>query len=224
VLVQTDEQRRAYQKSYNSRPEVKAKKKENYASIEYKEKKKEYRNRPEVKAKAKKRQDRPEVKAKAKKNYNSIEYVKKRKERNLTTEYKEKKKEYRNRPEVKAKAKEYARSPEFKIKLKQKRENNILKVMQYYSKRLSKSDIPCCNCCGLNTHVAFLTTDHIAGKNNIDSEHELIKLGYTSKLKNHLLMRWIIKHNFPKGFQILCHNCNTAKGFYGKCPLENKLH
>ena len=32
-----------------------------------------------------------------------------------------------------------------------------------------------------------------------------------------------IKNNFPKGFQILCHNCNIAKGHYGKCPHEKKF-
>ena len=25
------------------------------------------------------------------------------------------------------------------------------------------------------------------------------------------LHKWIIENNFPKGFQILCHNCNYAK-------------
>ena len=54
---------------------------------------------------------------------------------------------YNSRPEVKAKVKEYTHSSKFKIKLKQKIENNLLKVLQYYSKLISKSDIPCCNCC-----------------------------------------------------------------------------
>ncbi len=37
-------------------------------------------------------------------------------------------------------------------------------VLQTYSKRLSNSEIPCCKCCHLNTHIAFLAVDHIAGK------------------------------------------------------------
>ena len=101
---------------------------------------------------------------------------------------------------------------------------NRLKVLQYYSKRLSKSNIPCCNCCGLNSHIEFLTVDHIAGRQEMDSEPELKKLKYMSKLSGTALVIWIIKNNFPKGFQILCHNCNQTKGYYGKCPLENKQH
>ena len=101
---------------------------------------------------------------------------------------------------------------------------NRLKVLQYYSKRLSKSNIPCCNCCGLNSHIEFLTVDHIEGRQEMDSEPELKKLKYMSKLSGTALVIWIIKNNFPKGFQILCHNCNQTKGYYGKCPLENKPH
>ena len=101
---------------------------------------------------------------------------------------------------------------------------NRLKVLQYYSKRLSKSNVPCCNCCGLNSHIEFLTIDHIAGRQEMDSEPELKKLKYMSKLSGTALVIWIIKNNFPKGFQILCHNCNQTKGYYGQCPLENKPH
>ena len=101
---------------------------------------------------------------------------------------------------------------------------NRLKVLQYYSKNLSHSDVPCCNCCGVNSHIEFLTIDHIAGRQEMDSEDKLKKLNYTPKLSGTALVIWIIKNNFPKGFQILCHNCNQTKGYYGKCPLENKSH
>ena len=98
--------------------------------------------------------------------------------------------------------------------------NIRLKVLQYYSKHLSKSDIPCCQCCGEKSHIEFLAVDHIAGRKDMDSEPELVKLGYSSSLFARPLLRWIIKNNFPKGFQILCHNCNMAKFYYGKCPHE----
>jgi len=26
------------------------------------------------------------------------------------------------------------------------------------------------------------------------------------------------RNNYPKEYQVLCHNCNLAKGFYGECP------
>jgi hypothetical protein len=76
----------------------------------------------------------------------------------------------------------------------------------------------------LNSNLDFLALDHIAGKKQMDSEPELVKLGYSSKLSAGKLLKWIIKNKFPKGFQVLCHNCNQAKGYYGKCLLENKPH
>ena len=29
---------------------------------------------------------------------------------------------------------------------------------------------------------------------------------------------WLYVNDYPDGFQVLCHNCNMAKGIYGKCP------
>lgn len=57
----------------------------------------------------------------------------------------------------------------------------------------------------------------------MDSEPELVKLGYSSKLDSHELNHWIIRNDFPDGFQVLCHNCNFAKGKKGNnnmCPHE----
>ena len=107
-----------------------------------------------------------------------------------------------------------------KAKGKERRDDRRLKILQYYSKQLSKSNIPCCRCCGENSHIEFLAIDHIAGKKEMDSEPELVKLGYSSLKREKDLQYWIIKNNFPKGFQILCHNCNVAKGLYGECPHE----
>ena len=92
---------------------------------------------------------------------------------------------------------------------------NRLKILSHYSKHVSNSNISCCNCCGENSHVDFLAIDHIAGKNQIDSEPALTELGYSSKLKGKHLINWIIENNYPDGFQILCHNCNVAKGLIG---------
>ena len=125
--------------------------------------------------------------------------------------------------ERKAKAKEYRDRPENKAKFKEYRDSIRLKILQHYSKALSNSDIPCCRCCGEDSHTHFLALDHIAGRKEMDSEPELVKLGYSSSLMLGTLQTWIIKNNFPKGFQILCHNCNSAKGFYGKCPHETFL-
>ena len=163
----------------------------------------------ERKAKQKEIRDRPENKAKQK----AIRQ---------TPEYKAKAKAHAQTPEAKAKRKEYNSRPEVKAKRKSNSHSLRLKVLQYYSKQLSKSDIPCCRCCGDNFHIDFLALDHIAGRRKMDSESELLKLGYSSSLTSSNLLRWIIKNNFPKGFQILCHNCNIAKGHSkdNKCPHQ----
>jgi len=200
-LVLTKEERKAYNKEYYSRPEVKAKAKEKRDRPEYRAKAKEYDQTPERKARRKTYRDRPEYRAKAK--------------------------EYDQTPERKARDKERKSIPENKAKRKNERNDIRLKVLQYYSKLLSNSNIPCCRCCGLNSTVTFLAIDHIAGIKEMDSEPELIKLGYSSKLKTYRLNRWIMDNNFPEGFQILCHNCNFAKGMKknnNKCPLEGKPH
>ncbi len=77
-------------------------------------------------------------------------------------------------------------------------------VLQFYG-----SNPPQCKCCGEQT-IQFLSIDHINGGGN-KHRKEIGGSGYA-------LYSWIIKNNFPDGFQILCHNCNQAKGYYGICP------
>ncbi len=142
-------------------------------------------------------------------------------------ERKAKEKARKSTPEYKAKQKEYQSTPENKAKAREIRKIKRLKVLQYYSKELSKSDIPCCNCCKENFHIDFLAVDHIAGMKKMDLEPELVKKGYSSKLARVMLLTWIIENNFPKGFQILCSNCNFAKGMKknnNKCPHELQRH
>ena len=71
-----------------------------------------------------------------------------------------------------------------------------------------------CTCCDENTPV-FLAIDHINGGGNKHKRE--IKRGGEG------FYRWIVKNNFPKGFQILCHNCNQAKHILGHCPHQGKL-
>ena len=168
------EKGKASSKKYRSKPEIKVKMKEHAQSSEYKKWKKDYNARPETRAKERIRKS--------------------------TSEYKKKAKVYTQKPDVKAKA-------DAKILFNAMVRLNVLLT---YSKRHSNSDVPCCNCCGQNSHPEFLAIDHIFGKKQMDSIPELVAIGYSSKLKNHLLP-WIIDNNFPEGFQILCHNCNQSK-------------
>jgi hypothetical protein len=67
-----------------------------------------------------------------------------------------------------------------------------------------------CVCCGEN-RFEFLTIDHING----DGKQHRKELGAN------MLYNWLKKNNFPKdNFQLLCMNCNFAKGHFGKCPHE----
>jgi hypothetical protein len=58
-----------------------------------------------------------------------------------------------------------------------------------------------CVCCG-ELEVRFLTIDHIEG-GGTKQRKEIGKGNFYQWLKN---------NNFPDGFQIMCSNCNTAKG------------
>lgn len=65
-----------------------------------------------------------------------------------------------------------------------------------------------CNCCG-ETMPEFLQIDHV---NNDGAEHRRqIKASGG-------IYSWLKRNGFPQGFQVLCANCNYAKGFYGYCP------
>ena len=57
--------------------------------------------------------------------------------------------------------------------------------------------------------VEFLTVDHI---NNDGFKHKNQIKGIYSRYLD------IIRRNFPKEYQLLCHNCNWAKTALGKCP------
>lgn len=75
---------------------------------------------------------------------------------------------------------------------------------------------PKCACCA-EKRLPFLSIDHIDGGG---SAHKR-SIGNGGGA----LSRWLKNNNYPAGFQILCHNCNQAKGYYGKCPhAEEVLH
>lgn len=70
----------------------------------------------------------------------------------------------------------------------------------------------CCRCCG-ETRREFLQIDHV---NNDGYQHRK-RIGKAS------LYNWLIKNNFPPGFQVLCSSCNFAKGHFGECPHVREL-
>lgn len=71
-----------------------------------------------------------------------------------------------------------------------------------------------CRCCG-ETEKVFLSIDHI---NNDGAEHRR-KLYGRNGSGGSRFYKWLRKHSFPEGFQVLCFNCNHAKRF-GVCPHQ----
>jgi hypothetical protein len=69
-----------------------------------------------------------------------------------------------------------------------------------------------CACCG-EKQQEFLAIDHI---NNDGAEHRRSIGG------GGMMYRWLKKHGYPEGFQILCQNCNWGKRLYGICPHQFK--
>lgn len=97
------------------------------------------------------------------------------------------------------------------FKCLEKRNNVVrelrLEILNHYGRH--------CSCCG-ETEEAFLCIDHIYGNGN-KHRREIKSQGGPH------FYSWLKRHNYPDGFQVLCHNCNMAKGFYGKCPHQKSV-
>jgi hypothetical protein len=63
-----------------------------------------------------------------------------------------------------------------------------------------------CKCCKENI-FQLLTIDHL---NNDGMAHR-------RRINRMSVYRWLNLNNFPEGFQVLCFNCNSCKGFQGEC-------
>lgn len=80
-------------------------------------------------------------------------------------------------------------------KRREKYQELKMKVYNHYSNYNIK-----CNCCG-ERYIEFLSIDHV----NNDGKQQKHLRGITQ-------FNWIIKNRFPSSFQILCMNCNFARG------------
>lgn len=126
-----------------------------------------------------------------------------------------KRKEYRHQYYLKNKEKSYAQTKDWIDKNRKKynlwlktwskeyRFKKRLEVLKHYGNK--------CNCCGEKQNE-FLTIDHIydGGRKHWKERGD----------KN--IYIWLISNKYPKGYQLLCFNCNCAKGIHGKCP-HNKI-
>ena len=69
-----------------------------------------------------------------------------------------------------------------------------------------------CACCG-ESEFGFLTIDHINGGGRRHRKN-------TGGGSNYL--REIRKLGFPRGFRVLCYNCNNAYNSFGYCPHQKE--
>ncbi len=68
-----------------------------------------------------------------------------------------------------------------------------------------------CACCG-ETEPSFLSIDHI---NNDGAKHKRENRLHTGEQ----MYRWLVRNDFPDGFQVLCMNCQWGKrNNSGICP------
>lgn len=79
------------------------------------------------------------------------------------------------------------------------------KVMEHYGRL--------CRCCG-ESNPKFLTVEHINGGGR---QHRK-EIGASA------ISIWLVKNDFPEGFELLCYNCNCGKRVNdGVCPHEDEI-
>lgn len=111
---------------------------------------------------------------------------------------------YANKERALAGKRDYERRNPEKTKEWRRTSNKRLRMaaLNHYS-----NNDPKCACCAERTYE-FLAIDHINGNGK---EHR-------RQVGNSNIYDALRKAGYPEGFQVLCHNCNSAKGFYGQCP------
>ena len=126
----------------------------------------------------------------------------------------EKDREYmrRNREKYNQRKREYYKSNKRKFadkhKVYQKERYKRLRLLALQKYCLGEIQ---CSCCG-EKEIKFLCIDHIDGGG---TKHR------KSIGKSNTYM-WLKKNNYPKGFQVLCANCNMAKRENEICPHRIK--
>ena len=81
-----------------------------------------------------------------------------------------------------------------------------LEVLSAYSKGK-----PHCACCG-EDEMMFLALDHVNGGGNNERKNGGGSYGVYRRLR---------AAGYPKGYRVLCHNCNQAIGHWGRCSHKH---
>jgi hypothetical protein len=119
--------------------------------------------------------------------------------------YKKNKEEYLAKRGIYNKSYFKAHREEIYNKHKAERDKVRLEILAAYGGK--------CTCCG-ETDQRFLVIDHINGGGN--------KQRHSLNLRGAGYYSWMKRNNYPQDLQVLCHNCNCAKAFYGECPHETE--
>lgn len=115
----------------------------------------------------------------------------------------ERNKRYRENNKERIKANYESRKPQLNERRKERTRKIKDIILEHYG--------AVCVCCGENIKE-FLTIDH---KNGGGCKHrEEIGFGY-------VFYKWVVDNGFPEDLQIMCMNCNFAKGSSGRCPHED---
>jgi hypothetical protein len=115
---------------------------------------------------------------------------------------------YRDDPSHRARA---------KLNFQKYKEKSLAAMQETQRQRIARVRDEClsaygsaCACCG-ETMRQFLTIDHINGRGVEDEKHR--------ELKGFRLVDNLRSRGWPRdNYQLLCFNCNCAKGLYGVCP------
>jgi hypothetical protein len=139
----------------------------------------------------------------------------------------ERKKHYeKNKEEINRKRREYNKRPEVHEKILEVqgewRKNNRARANELSRISKKKYEARCkelifnhygkvCACCG-ESNPMFLSIDHINGGGTKQRK----------EIKREKITTWLVRNNFPKGFQTLCFNCNWGKHInHGICPHKD---
>lgn len=106
------------------------------------------------------------------------------------------------------KVKKWKENNRTKIKVSLMKANRKLKleILSHYSNNKVE-----CACCKENK-IEFLCIDHLYGDGA--KHRKELKKSHTH------MYHWLKKNNYPKGFRVLCCNCNMSLGLYGYCPHQ----
>ena len=111
----------------------------------------------------------------------------------------------------------------YHVEYNRKHSDKIEPVKKLYRKKLRVDVVQKyggrCSCCG-ESRIEFLAIDH---KNNDGNKERIEKFGSNRNASSYSWYLELKREDIRDDLQVLCHNCNIAKSFYGRCPHQDDL-